>query len=553
MRPIRTVRAGIPAPFVSLGHLLSSHQAITRVGVAAILFTAVVAFSQQAPTQATPQASAPIPQSLLPQTIGVAVATDDAVDLTFEEPMDRASVEAAFELAPDGGATLRWNADHTRLSVEPERLWRTDEVYSIVIGASATTAAGEALLAPQRYAFSTQTAPVLSTFEVDLAAGTLASGQPTEAELAVLDTEHPASEQTSFTTSDTAREVHPSTAVRISFSGSMDRRSVEESFAITPAVPGELSWSAGDLVFTPSERLELGARYTISVIGARDRTGNELGGKANFSFVVRAAPQVTRTTPELDASGVEPGTVEMWFSHPMNVDATNAAFGLTDTTTGQLVPGVLNWNESATQIVYSPDRPLAGSRTFTVTLGAGAADADGNPITVEWSFTTAARAAPAAQPAASGGAAPRPSIPVPVMGESGLEGYAMAQINGARAAYGLPPLAYDPAISAVASAHAWDQLVNGYYSHNSLNGATVHMRLAAAGIGFSAAGENACHSMTGAGPQGTMDWCHGVFMSEPCCGYANHIGNILGTRYTRVGVGVAFNGSRVVIVWDFAN
>ena len=42
-------------------------------------------------------------------------------------------------------------------------------------------------------------------------------------------------------------------------------------------------------------------------------------------------------------------------------------------------------------------------------------------------------------------------------------------------------------------------------------------------------------------------------MSEPWPGYPNHIGNILGTRYTRVGIGVADNGSRVVIVWDFAN
>ena len=40
-------------------------------------------------------------------------------------------------------------------------------------------------------------------------------------------------------------------------------------------------------------------------------------------------------------------TVELWFSQPMDVDATNAAFALTDTETGALVGGNLNWNDAA--------------------------------------------------------------------------------------------------------------------------------------------------------------------------------------------------------------
>ena len=55
LSPIRTERAALSAtPFASLGKLLSSHRAITRVSLAAISFTVIAAFSQQPPVQAGP-------------------------------------------------------------------------------------------------------------------------------------------------------------------------------------------------------------------------------------------------------------------------------------------------------------------------------------------------------------------------------------------------------------------------------------------------------------------------------------------------------------------
>jgi uncharacterized protein YkwD len=42
-------------------------------------------------------------------------------------------------------------------------------------------------------------------------------------------------------------------------------------------------------------------------------------------------------------------------------------------------------------------------------------------------------------------------------------------------------------------------------------------------------------------------------MSEPYPGHWNHIANILNPRWTRVGVGIADNGSRVMITWDFTD
>jgi len=555
LRPIRTARAGVPAPFVSLGHLLSSHRALTRVAAAALVFTLVIAFSQQEPTQAGPEAAMPLPQSLLPDNVGFAIATSDAVEITFDEPMDSASVEAALRLSPDHEPELSWNDAGTRLSVAPSGLWRPDAVYRITLGESAATADGSTLSAPRRFAFSTRTAPAVSDFQVRLSEVALPPVGRPDAELVPFVLEQGIGEERTLTPGETPRDVSASSAIRISFSAPMNRADAEEAFSIAPEVAGDLSWVNGDLLFTPTERFELGGRYSISLVGARDTIGNELAGKPSFSFVVRAESQLTRTTPTVDAEGVEPASVEMWFSQPMDADATNAAFSLTDTSTGRLVAGRLNWNEDATQLVYSPDAQFAGSRTFTVALGEGALDAEGNAIAAEWSFTTAARAAaPTSRAAAAAGNAQAPVAVAFVPGPaSGLEGYGINQINAARAAYGLGPLYLDATMSAVASAHAWDQLNYGYYSHTGRDGSSVHTRLAAAGVGYSAAGENQCHASMGMGAQGTMDWCHGVFMAEPWPGYWNHIGNILSSRYTRVGIGVADNGSRVVVTWDFSN
>jgi uncharacterized protein YkwD len=561
LHPIRTVRAGSSAPFASLGHLLSSHLAITRVAVAAAVFTVIIVLSQQNVTQAGPQVARPVPQSLLPQAVGVAIAGDDAVLLSFDEPMDPASVHHALQLLPSHSATLSWNADRTQLSVAPEGRWRTDELYLVVVGPAARTADGAALAAPRQFSFSTQTSPIVSGFQVEVAGVDLPQAAPAEATLAALRLEHNLSEERSLRLDETARDVSPVGSIRIGFSAPMSHSAVEGAFAISPAAAGELTWAGRDLIFTPAAPLQPGGRYTISLAGARDRVGNELGGETNFSFIVRAAPEVILTSPVLGAQGVEPATVEMWFSQPMNVDATNAAFSLTDTTTGELVAGNLDWNEAGTQLVMTPSRPFAGARTFEVALGPGAADAAGNPIIAGWSFSTKEGPPPPPPPATpaaraataqSAGAAPQPIAFVPGPA-SGLEGYGLNQINAARAAYGFGPLYLDPTMSAVASAHAWDQLNYGYYSHSGRDGSSVGMRQAAGGVGFSAIGENQCHASMGLGAQGTMDWCHGVFMSEPWPGYPNHIGNILSQRYTRVGIGVADNGSRVVVTWDFAN
>jgi len=561
LRPNRNGRAAFAAPFDSLRRLLSSHRGITRVSLTAISFALIIAFSAETPAiQAGPEPAPVRAESLLPQNVGIGVPTDESVTIAFDAAMNPGTVESALQVLPDQPVDLRWNDNLDQITVTPERLWRTDETYVVVVGGSATRTDGQVLAGARRYAFTTQTAPRVSDFQVRLA-DTDAPPVRLDAKLdakaeALLDADAVTADVPGATLpSKTATKVSATSAITVSFTDEMDQADVEEQFAISPAVAGEIAWDDGNLVFTPTERLAPGVRYTIRIIGAHDAAGNPLGGKGNFSFIVQHGAQVTKTAPEADAADVEPATVDFWFSQPMDVDATNAAFALKDTNTGELVGGHLNWNDARTQLIYAPDRAFAGSRTFAVTFEGGARDADGNVIDTSLTFTT--KAAPlvavAADPTARGTTTTRTAPVVPPAGPAtSLAGYALNQVNAARAAYGFAPLVLDAGVSAAASSHASDQANNGYFSHTGQNGSSRETRLRAAGVSFSYSAENQCYHM-GMSEQATLDWCHAQFMAEPYPGQWNHIGNILDPRATRMGVGIATAGGRTVITWDFTN
>ena len=570
MRPIRTAKAAIAAAqFESLGHLLSSHRAITRVSLAALSFIVLTALSQQTPAQAGPESPPSIPDTLLPQTIGLAVATDASITIPFDAPMDPTSVESALQIVPAQDVRVAWNDDHSALTIHPGRLWRTDERYIVVVPESSTTTDGLTLGSPRRFTFTTETAPAVADFQVRLAAATLADSKSEVA--ATLSTRTRDLEAdpavgaarsaeaapigpgaASQPPTETADAVSASSSISIGFSAAMDPEDVMDSFTITPAVAGDLSWTGGNLVFSPTERLTPGRRYTISLVGSHDRLGNPIGGKTNFSFVVQAGAQVTKTSPELNGTDVQPENVEMWFSQPMDVDATNGAFKLVDTSTGGSVAGKLTWNEEETQLTFTPDAALAEGRKFVIVLSEGAQDLDANVITAKWAFTThfTPVEAPAVRSTVSTRSA-RPVVPPPAPASS-LAGYALNQVNAARAAYGFAPLVLDASISAVAYGHAYDQAINNYFSHVGLDGSTRETRLRAGGVSFGWSGENQCY-LVGRSTQSTLDWCHAQFMAEPYPGQFNHIANVLSPNAHRMGVGIAIVGSKIVIVWDFAD
>lgn len=557
MRSIRTAPPAAAAQFESIISLLRRHRGITRVSLAALALTAALVVSVEEPTQAGPAPAEMVPESLLPENIGIGVASDGPVSIAFDAAMHPSSVEAGLQLLPRQPVNLRWNEAHTTLELTPARLWRTDERYLIVLGGEARHADGSRVGVPQRWAFTTQTAPIVTDFQVRLAGVDLMTPAELRAAAAdpllaveVADLGVPPS----LTPTATSRDVSARTAITVSFSVAMDRADVERRFAIAPAVNGDLAWDEGKLIFEPTERLTAGMRYTVSVVGAHDATGNPVAGKANFSFTVRPGAQLVTTRPGLGEADVETERIEMWFSHPMATAAVAAALTVVDRTTGSPLTGESSWNAEGTQLTFVPSAAFEAGHAIDIALGEGTTDVDGNPVTQAWSFVTKAPPPPPPPaPVTVTRSTTTTRVEVPAAAPAAdLQQYALNQINAARAAYGFAPLVLDAQISAVAYAHAYDQAVNGYFSHTSLDGRTRDDRMRGGGIAYSSGGENQCYLM-GRSLEATLDWCHAQFMAEPYPGHWNHIANILDPRFHRVGVGIAASGSRVIITWDFAD
>ncbi len=160
---------------------------------------------------------------------------------------------------------------------------------------------------------------------------------------------------------------------------------------------------------------------------------------------------------------------------------------------------------------------------------------------------TTAPATPAAAPIAArpGPAHPAPAPPPPVLGVGGAAGVQFSLINQDRAANGLASLAYSTSLARVAQYRAQDMLNRNYFSHYDPSTGQLALvgLLRLWGIAYTTAGENIAWSTNP-----SMAGINTMFMNSP-----EHRANILKAAYHRVGVGVASNGVKTMVVEVFSN
>lgn len=125
-------------------------------------------------------------------------------------------------------------------------------------------------------------------------------------------------------------------------------------------------------------------------------------------------------------------------------------------------------------------------------------------------------------------AAPSPEDGPPPVSSSPEVAEFVDRVNAHRAALGLATLEWDPAIAAVAQAHSEDMVARGFFSHTNPDGESPFDRLAAAGIAYSAAGENIAYGFPT--PASVL---------AAWLGSDGHRANIENASYTHHGVGLA--------------
>ena len=105
-------------------------------------------------------------------------------------------------------------------------------------------------------------------------------------------------------------------------------------------------------------------------------------------------------------------------------------------------------------------------------------------------------------------------------------------INQARTNAGLSPLSYCSQLTSAARAKSRDMIDNNYFAHNSPRYGGLGNLLGTFGISYRSAGENLAMNSNG-----SVSAAHRSLMNS-----SGHRANILGSNFTRVGVGIQVKG-----------
>jgi len=301
---------------------------------------------------------------------GEELAVDAPIRITFDRPMDRAAVEAAFSVAPHVEGRFDWTDDRA-VQYVPTAGWERDAEYRVTISTAAASEAGQPLVAP--YSFRFRTVGYLMVTQAIPADGST--------DIAV--------DSTVFVTFN--RPVVPLTAL-----SDPSYADLPVPLLLDPFVEGTGEWvNTSIYVFTPSETLRGGTTYTANVpAGLVDTTGGIVPEGVSWQFTTER-PRIVRTSPSAGEDLVRIDShVRVTFNMPISLESARERFHMR--TTGLLgelftteVPGELSTEGHA--LVLTPSEPLAFDQSYTVTIDAGITGAMGGlgaERDASWRFRT---------------------------------------------------------------------------------------------------------------------------------------------------------------------
>jgi uncharacterized protein YfaS (alpha-2-macroglobulin family) len=279
------------------------------------------------------------------------VGPEAAIRITFDQPMNRASVESAFSIQPTVNGALSWQDDSTLIFTPGAALVRGAE-YRIVIGVGAQSATGIALEDPFRLTF--QIAPSLSISQVIPVNGT-DSVNPDAAITVIFD-----------------RPVVP-----LVVSG--EQPNLPQPLTFDPPVRGKGEWVGTAMyIFRPETVFAGGTLYTASIAaGLKDVDGSAL--EAPYSWQFRTANPMILSVLPVDGfnRALLDQEVRVQFNQPMDLGSLQRAFTLRNLTTGADVAGSLSLDGSKKQLTFKPAARLSIGTAYRFTLTAEARGADG--------------------------------------------------------------------------------------------------------------------------------------------------------------------------------
>ncbi len=349
--------------------------------VLTVLTLAAIACNLPGRRTAEPQAAPPTPTvdvSTLPPTTPKVIAQqpfpgeelplDGSIDIYFDQPMDRGSVEEALRIEPAVEADLTWVDDSTlRITPRPGSIDRATH-YRVTVESSARSAEGLSFESPARLDIQT--------------VGFLEVGDTFPAPDAN------AVETNSVITVFFNRPVVPLVI-------SEDMSTLPHPLSFEPDIPGSGEWvNTSIYTWTPSQPLAGGQSYQVSVeAGLTDQTGGVLESTYAWNFTT-LPPEIVSVSP---TSGVTDfpldGEITVEFNQAMDSISTQDAFSLVDTNSGLGTRGAFSWDEDRRVMTFTPSARLHLDGAYQASVDTSARSASGQ-VTLSspsvWQFTTVA-------------------------------------------------------------------------------------------------------------------------------------------------------------------
>ena len=309
------------------------------------------------PTQESPQAIPAQPTATPnPMPAGLAESQPPAggelplngpITLYFNQPMDRASVEAALQVEFQQSLNFSWPDDSTVVVYLSEPLEPETQV-SVDIKADVRSAQGTGTLQPISLSYTT--------------AGYLRLAQALP---------QPGS-----------ADVNPAAAVVTSFNRPIvplggDPASMPPAFTLEPPADGRGEWiNTSTYVFYPEPALQGGEQYTVKInADLKSVDGSPLQDVQPWSFST-VLPSIVSISPSTETPWPLDVEIALTFNQPMDRSSVEAAFKLF--APGNIaVPGSSSWNDDSSIYTFKPGSLLVYGTSYIVYLGGEAKSAGG--------------------------------------------------------------------------------------------------------------------------------------------------------------------------------
>ncbi|MGQ9467058.1 MAG: Ig-like domain-containing protein [Anaerolineae bacterium] len=315
------------------------------------------------PTPTSPPFPATHPMLLVRSPArGEETPPDRPLRLVFDQPMDRASVEAALRIEPKVEGTFSW-PDPVTLVFTPKGEWPRATRYRVKLEPTARSAGGLPLKEEVEFTFAT--VGYLEVSQVIPEPGTL---------------------DVAFDSAVTVMFNRPVVPLQLVSAPVAD---MPVPLVFDPPVEGTGEWvNTSIYVFRPKTGFVPGTTYWATVpAGLSDTTGGVLEEDFTWTFTVES-PYVLSVKPATGSTVPRTQAITVTFSLPMDRASTEAAFSLHPLRQETTIPGRFSWSEDSKTMTFTPEGLLDYNTTYVFRITQAARSRQGNaPLKADYQYS----------------------------------------------------------------------------------------------------------------------------------------------------------------------